>query len=276
MEKKKVVFKDKVVETMLIPLYMRAQESRRAAEGKDCILRDEVAESVVGSLDYDFSRLDAASRSKVGCVVRGWYFDRAVSRFVSSHGGAVVVNVGCGLDTRYQRAVRGTGATYYDLDLPEAMELRRQLIPDEEGDNCISASLLETGWMDELRERHPGSPFVFVFEGVLMYFEEGQIRDVLRNIASRFEGEVWFDLVGPALAGRMKPDGLESYEAQVRSGIADARDIEAWGVGLRLIEQANYMQFFRNRWGFVQGHILGRLNKLCFRFSSLTGFRTEG
>ena len=43
--------------------------------------------------------------------------------------------------------------------------------------------------------------------------------------------------------------------------------------GLKLIEQANYMKFFRSRWGFFFGQILGRIPWLCYKFSSLLGYK---
>ena len=90
--KQKHEFKSIVAETLLIPLYMRAKESRRERP----ILNDKAAECLADSLEYDYSRFDGAKLSEVGCVVRGWYFDRAVRRFIGTHARPVVVNVGCG------------------------------------------------------------------------------------------------------------------------------------------------------------------------------------
>ena len=92
-------FKNIVAETLLIPLYMRAKESRR----DNPILYDKAAERLADSMEYDYSQFDGAKLSEVGCVVRGWYFDHAVRRFIEAHPHPVVVNVGCGLDTRFQR-----------------------------------------------------------------------------------------------------------------------------------------------------------------------------
>ena len=88
-------FENIVAETLFIPLYMRAKESRR----EHPILNDKAAEQLADSLEYDYSRFDGAKLSEVGCVVRGWYFDRAVKRFIDTHSRPVVVNVGCGLDS---------------------------------------------------------------------------------------------------------------------------------------------------------------------------------
>ena len=139
--KQKHKFESIVAETLLIPLYYRAKESRR----KNPILNDKVAEGLVDSLEYDYSRFDGAKLSEVGCVVRGWFFDRAVCRFIGKHADAVVVNVGCGLDTRFQRIGDGK-AVFYDMDLPEVIALRRELIPEQPGNPYIAACWKPTGW----------------------------------------------------------------------------------------------------------------------------------
>ena len=120
--KQKYEFKSIVAETLLIPLYMRAKESRR----DNPILYDKTAEWLADSLEYDYSQFDGAKLSEVGCVVRGWYFDCAVRRFIKAHSHPVVVNVGCGLDTRFQR-IGSQKAVFYDLDLPEVIALRQCL-----------------------------------------------------------------------------------------------------------------------------------------------------
>ena len=170
--KRKYEFKNIVAETLLIPLYMRAKESRR----KDAILKDKMAEQLIACIEYDYSKFDGAKLSEVGCVVRGRYFDDAVRRFIDNHSRPIVVNVGCGLDTRYE------------LDLPEVISLRRELIPEPEYDTYISSSLLETKWLECLKTQHPDCDFIFIIEGVLMYFYEEQVKAVLHNIASHFSG----------------------------------------------------------------------------------------
>lgn len=269
--KQKTVFESIVAETLLIPLYMRAKENRR----EHPILRDESAARLVENIEYDYARFDGAKLSELGCVIRGWYFDHAVRRFISAHPHPVVVNVGCGLDTRYQRIGDDGKTAFYELDLPEVIALRRSLIPEPAHDRYLACSLLETDWMDELRAAHPEGDFIFVVEGVLMYFYPEQVRAFLHHIAVRFSGgELWFDVCGTAMSKRgVKPDSLKNHKAQIRSGISDGHLVERWEPRLRLLEQANYMKFFRSRWGFFFGQILGRMTRLCYQFSSLLGYK---
>lgn len=269
--KKRLEFESVVAETLLIPLYMRAKESRR---GDRAILHDSFAERIVDSVEYDFSGFDGAPLSEVGCVVRGWYFDNAVRRFIASRRKPVVVNVGCGLDTRFQRVGGDGKAMFYEVDLPEVIGLRRSFIPESKADMYIAASLLDTAWLDSLRETHPDGDFIFVFEGVLMYFYEMQVRQVLHSIAIRFGGgEVWFDVCGTMMSRHgVKPDSMRDSKASIRSGVSDGHAVERWEPLLALIDQSNYMKFFRRRWGFFFGQVLGRMTWLCYKFSSLLGY----
>ena len=86
-------------------------------------------------------------------------------------------------------------------------------------------------------------------------------------MAERFGGgELWFDVCGTMMSRHgVKPDSLREHEAQIRSGLSDGRLVEQWEPRLRLLEQANYMKFFRPRWGFFFGQILGRMTRLVLQ-----------
>lgn len=267
----KYEFDNVVAETLLIPLYMRAKESKRK---KSFILKDELAEKLADEIDYDYSKFDTAKFSYVGCAVRGWFYDRIIQEFISSHTHPVVVNIGCGLDTRFQRIKEKSNALFYEMDLPEVIALRLKLIPEPEEDVYIGASLLDVDWMDELKNRHPDGSFIIIAEGVLMYFYEKQVKQFLNRIAERFEGGLLcFDVCGTMMTKhRIKPDSLRDSKAQIRSGINDGHIVEQWEPRLKLVKQASYMSFFRSRWGLL-GIMMGIFPKLCYKFSSLLEYR---
>ena len=113
-----------VPETMLQTLYARAKETqtRRA-------IRDEKAVELVNRLNYDFSLADKDAAMHNGVIARTLVLDRLTSAFLAEHPGAVVVNIACGLDTRCYRM---TGFSHwYNLDLPETIDVRRRLMPEE-------------------------------------------------------------------------------------------------------------------------------------------------
>ncbi|MBW9276483.1 hypothetical protein [Bacteroides fragilis] len=136
-----------------------------------------------------------------------------------------------------------------------------------EFENIVAETLLIPLYM-RAKESRRESP-------ILLYFCEEQVRTFLHNITMRFEGgELWFDVCGTMMSRRgVKPDSLREHKAQIRSGIDDGHMVELWEPGLHLLEQANYMKFFRFRWGFFFGQILGRMTRLCYKFSSMLGYK---
>ena len=107
-----------------------------------------------------------------------------------------MVSIGCGLDSRFQRISNHNQATFYELDLPEVINLREKLFPASAKDLTIKGSMLKTDWMDMLRQKHPHGRFLFLAEGVMMYFNEEQVKSVIQNLAQRFPGcEIYFDFI---------------------------------------------------------------------------------
>ena len=92
-----------VSETLLIPLYIRARESQHP----DAILKDDLAVAVINQFDYDFSRIRLQQHDLVGIIMRVKKFDSHVRDFLSRSLDAVVVHIGCGLDTRFERVDDG-------------------------------------------------------------------------------------------------------------------------------------------------------------------------
>ncbi len=262
-----------VEETLLITLYMRAKESRR----KDAILHDELACKMIDKIDYDFSKFDKSAMSALGCVIRARHFDRKVQEFIRKEKCPVVVNIGCGLDTRYQRIPDKRNALFYELDLPEVMQLRERLLPPyENNDIPLTASLLESGWMDDLRTKHPDARFIFILEGVVMYFYEKQVRTLLEHLAARFPGgEIHFDVCGTMFMKKgVKHDTLKYMNANFRCGINDGRVIEQWVPQLVMTDSLSYMDIEKKRWGMM-GVLCRCLPRLARKFSSILEYKIK-
>jgi len=121
-----------MIEALLIPLYIRAVESERP----DALLKDERAVALVRQMGYDFSRVEqaqVAEETRVAVVLRSREFDRRAHDFLARCPESVVVHIGCGLDSRFERVAERNGQVeWYDLDLPEVIELRRKYIGGEE------------------------------------------------------------------------------------------------------------------------------------------------
>jgi methyltransferase (TIGR00027 family) len=256
MNKIKPQINDGIADTLFIPLLMRSMETQHPK----AIIHDEKAVELVNRIDYDFSKYRKASFSAIGTVIRVRHFDRKVTSFISKNQKAVVVNIGCGLDTRFYRVADRSGVAFYELDLPEVINLREELLPAQNNNIYLRASMLETEWMDRLLVKHPDSKFIFVIEGVLMYFPEEQVKSVIQNLAARFHGsELHFDTVSKLLSKQShRHDAVKYAKAKFQWGIDDEKEIEKWASNIRHIETKLYMNQEKSRWG-VKGFIARRI-----------------
>src|SRR4030042_4451503 len=117
-----------VAETLLIALYARALEAQCPAP----LVQDDKAAALVRQIDYDFSRFKLNGHDQATTIMRLREFDPRAQDFLARHPEAVVVHIGCGLGTGFERGDNGQ-VEWYDLDLPDVIELRRKYLGDQGG-----------------------------------------------------------------------------------------------------------------------------------------------
>ncbi len=231
---------NQVNESLLVTLYIRAMETLRP----DALIQDEKAVALMSQMDYPFNtrikKLHLNETNKLVIVLRNREFDRYTQGFLARYPKAVVVHIGCGLDTRFDRVDNGL-VEWFDLDLPEIIKIRRILISDEKLHyHLLPYSVLDKAWLPEVntyRNRH----FLFLAEGVFMYLLGGQVKWLIRTLLDQFRGpELVFDAYSPVhvLVSNLQ---TASLGFQCRWGIWRGREIEGWGEGIRLLDQWGYM-----------------------------------
>jgi O-methyltransferase involved in polyketide biosynthesis/RimJ/RimL family protein N-acetyltransferase len=167
-----------VQQTLLITLAARARETGK----KRAVLRDPKAVEMLGSIAFDDAKFGRGWGGRV-TVLRTAIFDTWVSEFLAEHPGGTVVEIGSGLNTRFER-VDNARVHWVDLDLPDVIDLRRKFFTDSPRRKMIAASVLDNAWPPVV-EASPG-PYFFVAEGVLVYLPEAP--QVIARIARRFTG----------------------------------------------------------------------------------------
>jgi O-methyltransferase involved in polyketide biosynthesis len=235
-----------IAETMLITLYLRAMESQRP----DALIIDEKSEALVKQIDYDFDRVGQVPMSevnKVTIILRNRKFDSYVRDFLKRHPEAVVVHIGCGLDTRFERVVEHNSLVeWYDLDLPEVVAIRKKLIGDEtEHYHLLGYSVLDYTWLNSVTSNRK-RPFLFLAEGVSMYFKEEQVKSLVMTLRAHFPGaELVFDAFSPLHIWR---SNLQISLSKVNKsfprfywGTWSGNDLEAWGEGIQLLDDWGYL-----------------------------------
>lgn len=216
--------------TNLCTLYLRAYESCSAAP----ILGDTAAAEAVDRIEYDWARMRRAMRpgsNQYLVTMRAKQLDDWSADFLRRNPGAVVLHLGCGMDTRAFRLHPPDTVQWFDVDQPAVIALRRKLYDDRDGYRMIGSSV--TGeWLEEIPADRP---VLMVAEGLLMYLTEPEVRTLLQRLTDRFAaGELVFDTVsplGPRLS-KLLTKGI------IKWGIRDARDIERWNPRLRFLDRS--------------------------------------
>ncbi len=247
-----------VEKTLLITLYVRALESQRP----DALIKDERAEALVRRLDQETLKKTLALTddfTRVIVILKGREFDRFAQDFMARHPDAVVVHIGCGLDTRFERVCSELAANsrveWCDLDLPEVIELRRKLVGGEGArHHFLACSVLDSAWLDTV-SAHGQRPFLFLAEGVFMYFEEAQVKSLVLTLRDRFPGaELVFDAFSPFMRwGHNVKVTRTRVGAYLHWGLKHGQDLEQWGsasptgTGIRLLDERFPFQYHEPR-----------------------------
>jgi O-methyltransferase involved in polyketide biosynthesis len=230
-------------ETLLVTLYLRAMESLRP----DALLKDDKAVALVKQISesgrYDFNRiklLHLSEMNKLVIILRNRKFDRSTRNFLERHPGAVVVHIGCGFDTRFERVDNGQ-VEWFDLDFPDIIELRRKLIGDEgERYHLLGCSVLEESWLKAVSAYHP-RPFLFVAEGVSMHLKGAENKWLVQTLYDQFTGsEFIFDAYSPIhkIVSNLQ---TARFGFQTHWGVWHGQVLEKWAKGIRLLDEWGFM-----------------------------------
>ncbi|GAA4538973.1 class I SAM-dependent methyltransferase [Mycobacterium paraffinicum] len=224
--------------TNLVTLYLRAYESRSSRP----ILGDNAAAEAVDRIDYDFKRIHRSSlpvSNQYLVALRAKALDDWCADFLRGHPDAVVLHLGCGLDGRAFRLAVPHSVSWFDVDQPGVIELRRRLYDDSECYRMIGSSVTDPKWLEQIPT---GRPTLVVAEGLLMYLTEQQVRELLQRLTDRFDcGEMQFDTLSALapLLSKLFTRGI------IKWGVRDARVLQTWNPRLRLVEQVPALAGYR-------------------------------
>jgi O-methyltransferase involved in polyketide biosynthesis len=218
-----------VQETLFIPLAGRAREARKRRP----VLRDPKAVELVESVEFDDAKYGKGAGGLV-TVLRTAIFDTWVSEFLDEHPAGTVVEIGAGLNTRFERVDNGR-VHWFDMDLPDMIELRGRFFADSERRHTLTASVLDESWPRAVLDS-PG-PYFLVAEGVLVYLDEEEVTRALGRIAERFPGAlVAFDTYGRRIFEQQHRMAAKRDMARWAWCCDDPRSLER--LGLRLVDSA--------------------------------------
>lgn len=183
-----------VEETLFVPMLGRIY----CTENFPHILNDAKAVEIGKSIPTELKQHAKGNQyTQIASAVRSANMDRYIQDFMKRHPDGVIIQIGCGLETTFYRNDDGKHH-WIELDLPEVIKLRKDLLGETERDSCFVADVNTEVWIQKIRERYPTQPLFITSSGVFYYFTDEMVRNILKNVKTYGNAEVVFDTVSKA------------------------------------------------------------------------------
>ncbi len=170
--------------------------------------------------------------------------DDFTRNYILYHPDCTIINLACGFDTRYWR-IANPAIRFIEIDLPEVVELKREILKDELSYELIGCSVLDDAWIRKVTASG-NQHFLLLAEGLFMYLPRAEVIKLFRWLATSFDhSHLVLDLVHERYTrGIWKALFLlESkytwgLETSYLFGIRHAREIESYARGLKVLGES--------------------------------------
>lgn len=244
--------------TLLITLYAKALDNR----AKNPILGDKAADEIVSSIDYDFQKFQFLISNGL-TMLRARQFDDWIHEFIAHNHDAIVLNLGCGLDTRIIRINPLSEVSWYDLDYPEVIELREKFFTKRDGYFTLASSVTDPQWLENIPTDRP---VMIVAEGIFPYLTENQVQILLNRLTSHFHhGQIAFDTINSVAVKMAGAQMKKNTGAIFKWVVEDIRTVGKLDPKLRMIANRSVAEVpsvkklsWKNRIWYIMMQIIPR------------------
>ena len=193
--------------------YHRATESDRP----DAVFRDAYARRLAGERGERIGR--ALHDNAWAITTRTYLFDKAVRDLVTREGVEMVVNLAAGLDSRPYRLELPASLQWVEVDLPEIVEAKQQVLSGETP-HCrlevITENLGDLGrrrsLFSKLNERSQNT--AVMSEGLLLYLDEDKVTSLAADLRAQPHFRYWLvDVVSPKVLDFVNRKWRHHFEA---------------------------------------------------------------
>lgn len=185
-------------------------------------IKDEMAVSIVKQLDYDFSNADQDRTMSLGVIARTIVLDKMVEEYLNTHKDTIVINIACGLDTRCYR-MKGKYVRWYNLDLPETINIRKQFLKETGPIYQIAKSAMDESYRDDIQ--YHGENILVIIEGLTMYLSENDIKKMF-SIINFKNSTVMVEVMFPFVVKHIKEKSVEGSHAKFTWSIKNGKELE--------------------------------------------------
>lgn len=167
-----------VNKTLYIPLYGKAYVSK-----KGIILSDKKAEEIWSKEGFTLKGKSKSKWLAYYMGMRSAVFDKWLLEQMKENKDAVVIHIGCGMDSRFLR-VGTNGHLWYDVDFKEVIAERKRYYNESAEYHMLSSDVRKKDWLAAIPTN---SNAVVVMEGVSMYMKPEELQQIFENLAEYFE-----------------------------------------------------------------------------------------
>ena len=269
--------KDSVQETLIIPLYSRKICSSLYPN----IYYDKTAVDLISQIDYDFSEIEKKSKSlmqRFGALevaARQSDMIYEIKDYLKNHPYASIVNLGCGLDNTGRNCDNGK-CKIYNLDFPDVIKLRNELLPPEDREENIACNLNDVEWFDKIDN---SNGVIFFASGVFYYFLNEEVKSLIIKMANYFNDSVLvFDAAGKMTVKLISIwlNSLKVKEVGTYFSVSNLEEISSWSnnievtskgymLGYNDLKQDNISGFFRFLAHICDGLMKMKIVKIKFK-----------
>ena len=207
--------------TLLITLYSRAAMSKN-----NMILKDEKAEQIIDVAGYDQKKLKVSKKLQALLTIRAYLIDEYTKSFIDKHNGeCIIIQLGCGLDSRYIRT-NDSRIKWYDLDFYGTIEMRKKYYKSSSNYKMIASNVCNFSWLDYITTKN--LPTLIIGEGLFMYLTEEENKLVLNKLSTVFpKCELIMDVFNtPSVAFSRFAPSLKRVNANLKFGFNNFSTIE--------------------------------------------------
>lgn len=241
-----------VSETAIITLRARSIESQK----NNPVIRDEVSSICLEKICLllpEETRIRLVDRKMSSTLtsyiaLRARKYDSYAKEFLVKYPDGLVVSLGCGFDTRYWR-VSDRAWKYIEVDLPNVIQAKRELLEDRMEYKTIAGSVLEGDWIRDIlyiQNQH----VLFLAEGLFMYLPPKEVEGIFKKLAESFS-KSWFvfETVNKKytqgfwkkmVETKMRRSAGSTAGSSYQFGLNNAKEIELIDKNIKLVEEWSY------------------------------------
>ena len=178
-----------VADTLYIPLTARVYVSKRFPE----YFFDPKSLELEAAIPGNSIQHGSNEYTMIASAARYHNLDEMARTYVAIHPACNIVNVGCGLETMFWRVgPDASDAQFYEMDLPEVIEVRRRILGAPERDELIAGDAFNLSWASNI---DTSLPTLIIVSGVFQYFHNADVLGFIADAKKVFDdAELIFDV----------------------------------------------------------------------------------